>query len=508
MIVRRPALVLALALTASGRAHAGPGDAGKKAPPPAPAASDKPEDLAKPMTLADVIQVAVRQAPDLARAAIDTRAFAAIAKRALGAEDTKLTATAAIDADTFGNDTRTAQVELARLLPGGTVVAVKGDVTRTVIPGIDGAVPPVPDSKAIVADARLAITQPLLRGFGLVAANPDKYASRANRSASQLREIQAAEVMISRVVAQYWQLALSWRQLAVRRSAVDLAKKQLQYTEGAIRAGKIAGAEAIAVKQAIAFREQDVLDGEIDVWQQSMTLRVLVGMEIGPDVTPIATDELPDAEAVELDQHALIQQALDNNYDIKASTVGLGAFKASVSGARSQLLPRLDLHGEIGPVGASGDKVGTAFSNLTKADDYGYFASLDFEWNIDADGPEGEAAVQTQNLRGAEVDLTELELRVAGDTAVLIKRVEANAQAVTLGKEAIELAEANVDAEQKKMEAGKSNNNEVLRRQDELQLARLRLAVSQAQYQTARAQLEVETGTILDTHGITYRTAK
>jgi outer membrane protein TolC len=475
-------------------------------PDRAHADDNKPEDVVQQMSLADVMQVAVRQAPDLARAAIETRTFNAFAKRALGAEDTKLTMSGDITRSDFeANNLATARAAITRLLPGGTIVQLKGDMLR----GLSPPDPMIPGSGGLEYDVntKLSITQPLLRGFGLVASNATKYVSRANRSATQLREMHGASTMVSRVVDAYWQLALTWRQLAVRRNAVEVAKKQLQYTEGAIKSGKIAGAEAIPVKQAIAQREQDVLQAEVDVWEQSMNLRVLVGMEIGPDVGPIATEELPEVAAIELDQRALIQQALDNNYDIAASTVGLGAFEAAVTGSRSQLLPKLDVRAELGPRGEA-SKFGNAVSDMTKFKKYALFASVDFEWNIDADQPEAEVQVQTQNLRGAEVDLRELKLQVAGDVATLIKVVEASAKSAELGKLAVSLAEDNVQAEQKKLEAGKSNNNEVLRRQDELQLARLRYANILANHQTARARLEVQTGAILATHGISYRPSK
>jgi outer membrane protein TolC len=458
----------------------------------------KPEDAAQKLALSEVISVAVRQAPELENARIDARTSNALAKGATGAEDTKLTATVEVSKTDFGpGDLITTRLALTRLLPGGTILSLGGDVERNHRP-ISEANP-----GAFIATPTLSITQPLLRGFGLVAANPQKYVARANRTANQLREMQAACVSLSRVVEAYWDVALAWRTLAVRRSAVELAKKQLQYTEGAIKSGKIAGAEAIPVKQAIAQREQDVLNAEVEVWRLSMDLRRIAGMEIGPDVAPVATEELPEPGEVQLDQRALIQQALDNNYDLAADAAGLEGFRAAVSGAKSQRLPRVDVSATAGPRGA-GDKLGKAFSSID-FDHYVVSAALDFEWNIDNDGPQAEVAVQTQNLEGAEVDARVLRLQVAGDVVTLVKIVEAAAKAAALGKQQVALAEDNVEAEQKKLEAGKSNNNEVLRRQDELQLARLRLAATLAGYQTARAKLEVQTGQILKTHGISYR---
>src|SRR5258705_4189941 len=106
-------------IAAAGVARAGGGGdgGGKKAAPPPPTAGDRAEDAAEMMTLADVLKVAIRQAPALANAAIDTRTSAALARRATGPEDTIVSGTGEWIKNSFGGDTRTAELAITRLLP-------------------------------------------------------------------------------------------------------------------------------------------------------------------------------------------------------------------------------------------------------------------------------------------------------------------------------------------------------------------------------------------------------
>ena len=73
---------------------------------------------------------------------------------------------------------------------------------------------------------------------------------------------------------------------------------------------------------------------------------------------------------------------------------------------------------------------------------------------------------------------------------------------IALDEKAIQLAEENVKAEQRKLELAKSTTFEVLRRQDDLQQVRLRHATSVVNYLSARAELDGLTGAILSQFGI------
>ena len=77
------------------------------------------------------------------------------------------------------------------------------------------------------------------------------------------------------------------------------------------------------------------------------------------------------------------------------------------------------------------------------------------------------------------------------------QRAQAALANIALGDQAIDLAEQNVAAEQKRFELGKTNNFEVVRRLDELEQARLRQASAVADYLAARADLDGLSGAIL-----------
>jgi outer membrane protein TolC len=92
--------------------------------------------------------------------------------------------------------------------------------------------------------------------------------------------------------------------------------------------------------------------------------------------------------------------------------------------------------------------------------------------------------------------------RLAVRATRAVQRARAALASIALGNQAIDLAEQNVAAEQKRFELGKTTNFEVLRRQDELEQARLRHASAVADYLAARVDLDGLSGAILTRYGI------
>jgi outer membrane protein TolC len=78
-----------------------------------------------------------------------------------------------------------------------------------------------------------------------------------------------------------------------------------------------------------------------------------------------------------------------------------------------------------------------------------------------------------------------------------VQRARAALASIALGDDAVDLANQNVVAEQTRFQLGKSTNFEVLRRQDELEQARLRQASAVADYLAAQADLDGLSGAIL-----------
>jgi len=457
-----------------------------------------------------VIAAAVRQSPELERARIDTEAARASMLRAAGSEDVHLGALASWD-DTHaastdplgGNAAQRMMVSASRTLStGGTLsVAAIGD-RQTSTPSAIGAALGAVSGKRYAASAAVKLDQPLLRGAGSREFEaPIRQAARQRDAAVLGQEARARDLVVSLVQA-YWQVAFAWRQLELRKASLDLAQQQLDYTMGMVRAEKVAGSEALAVQAAIAIRRQDVIASEQELYERSLALRQLGGLEIGPEALLVKTEALAaGTTAAELDLPTVVRGAFDHSSELAALEASRHAAEtgaeAAVSAARSKL--DLELEGSVVGSDVSADK---ALRSAVSHPGYTAFAQLTFDHAIERRTERGGEAAARAVLLAARVAEHDARAKLAVRATRSAQRANAALANISLGADAISLAEQNVAGEQRRFELGKSTNFEVLRRQDELEQARLRHATAVRDYLMARADLDGLDGTILRQFGI------
>ena len=459
---------------------------------------------AQALSLPDVLAVAVRQSPELERAALDVDVARGQLQRAEGLEDVTIGVTAGFDRSRWDGATpevtesRTATLSIRRALPTGGSIAVGASGARTTDIAAGVSTPPA------VSTVTLSLIQPLLRGLGTTAAREARHAARYELDAAARASEARARDLVRAIVDGYWQVALARRQLEVREASLVLAQKQLAYTEGAIRTGKIAKSEQLAVEQVIALRRQDILAAQLVVWDRSLALRQLAGLEISADAIEIATTPLPAIPDAAIDLRAQVALAIEHSADLASLEAVQRAAQVRLDAARNRLLPQLDLAITGGPAGASTSLSG-AVDKLTAGGGYTFGASVSLGYAIGRNDEHGLVSEARARAWRAKVDARDARALVILDTARAVQLARASLESVRLGEKAIELAEANIEAEQRKFEDRKSTNFEVLRRQDELEQAKLRHAVAIVDHLAARARLDELAGTILDKYKIKLR---
>jgi outer membrane protein len=462
--------------------------------------------------LADLVTVAVRQSPDLARARIDLDAARAQLTRAQGSEDTHVGLQAQTNVVIAGKDDPTGDSDIefgalsvSRAVSTGGTISVAASAERASQIGtvLDPAGHPVADRLTRYSTGfALRLVQPLLRGAGSDAFEaPIRQAERQRDAAALTSEARARDVLTS-LAQGYWQVAFSWRQLEIRKASLDLGQQQLAYTESAIRAEKVPRSELLAVQQAIATRKQDVIAGEQDLYERSLALRQLAGLEIGPTAIAVRTEALPaKIDAVDPDIDAVVRAAFAHSAELAAAVQSRRAAEAAGQAADSAAQPRLDLDIAGGPIGAAAD-AGDALSSTFSKPGVSIVGSLTGDVTIERRTERGGLAAARAAVLSAKIAERDAQARLAVRATRAVQRARAALASVALGNQAISLAEQNVAAEQKRFELGKSTNFDVLRRQDELEQARMRQASSVADYLAASAELDGLSGAVLTRYHI------
>lgn len=474
-------------------------------------ASQLPDSLftwagtATQVTLADLLQFAIRQSPALQSAKIDLTIAEAQVEQTWARRDwtarvqasgAKSGATLFSGIQVSGQSMASVAADLFRVLPTGGTVGIRigtqySDINSTFF-----------SSKAWSDTISGSITQPLLRGGGRNVYDSTERKLELSRDASVLAQRLTALQTVQTVVSTYWDLVLAERQVAITEASLALARERLRVTQIAVKGGKVATAEVPAVELAIATRQEDVLNGELAVLDRSIALRRSVGMPIADQelVLRVATDV--EIRNRDVDLHSLLDKAYAASPELAELAKQDQAATIDIEVTENGLLPQLDVALSLGPTGFDPTFTGAA-KNVAKLNTYQINGSLTFSRSLhayDIRGRSDELRAGRQKLR---VNSLDLRAQIAQAMARAVAQRELANRRVVLSQTAIELANENVRIETDRFNLGRSTNFDVLNRLEEQRQAELRKAQAQVDWHKAETVILALTGDLLPTFGIT-----
>jgi outer membrane protein TolC len=478
-------------------------------------------DDSKPLSLMQAIQRALAGNPDLRRERVAVAKAAARQMVAAGQFDLHLDAhlaterqvvpsiacgSACVDLSAGTTTTTSLGLGLSRDLETGGRLSIIGLAQRIVASDL----PALSDSSYFLggtvyqSNLALAFTHPLLRGLGSEVALANVHKTRIEQDIAELnRQMRACNVVRDVAVA-YWELAYATQDLAIRRSAVELAQEQLHTTQAMIGVGRLADADAASVERAIAQRLEELATGEQNLYFRSLDLQVLFGVPVEADLPTLAASDAPVAGASNVDESAELSRALEANPQLRALRRGLDLSQTDLAVARNTLRPRLDLGTRIGPVGRS-ERLPDSLRNTGGFADIGWLAELTFELPVQNRAARGRMMAAEEDLHLAQVDADDLAARIRDLVLRSTRGIRTAGKRVELGRREVEFAEKNLEAERARFQAGRATNNDVLLRQQELKDAQTRLLRATVDQSEAEVALAAVTAEVLDRYGIVLR---
>ena len=508
----------------TGAAFAAP-DAATPAPAPAPAAVTEPTPPAPEavptgpaLSLRQALTRAVSDNPDLQRerVAVDTaRANLTAAEGqfdfVLSSDGTfaRRTTPRVRDNNPTAGFTNTLALDLGlqrALETGGSVALVAQQTsTRTNSPIQCGAL----DSMGVIecsfhsTGVNLTFNHPLLRGFGTEVAMANLRKQHILRDVALLNRQARAAVVVRDVVVAYWELAYATADLAIRHSAVELAAAQRASTQAQVDIGKLGLADLAAVDRAIADRQLDVAVAEQTRLGRALDLEKLLGRPVQASFAAPATDPVPDSSDAS-DLPAAMAHALESSPALRALRAGQDLTVIDLRTAEALLRPRLDLTASIGAAGRKAG-LGDAWSQTANLDDKTWSLGLAFQWPLQNRAAEGVAGAARAADVKTRIDLAALENDIRGSVVRLSMAARTAARRRDLARQAVTYAQQNLDAERARFDVGRSTNNDVLLRQQEMKAAEIQVARASADAAEAQGALAAVTGEILDDYGLVLR---
>jgi len=375
---------------------------------------------------------------------------------------------------------------------------------------------------ALTSNMAITFSQPLIQNRGTYVNKLSLMMARSRLKGSEFNQTTQFINLVSTAENAYWDLVSARENLRVAISAEDTAGKFLELQQKQLELGALSPLDIYQAEQTMASRKLDVAQAKFRLAQLEDTLRKQIGADLDADARrlPLVLTETVDVPATTdpIDREATVLRATTTRPDLKAAQQNLDIDDLSIHQARNALLPNLALTGNYTANGRGGVLLVRA-GGITPLVSIpgGLPDALEQMFGFGFTSYQlGLRLVLPIRNRAASADMADAVVRKKQDAlsvrnsqqtirlSVLnaITNLESSRESVKLAKIALDYAEKNLDAANKKYELGTGLQLDVSNAQDRKVQAESQVVSNAIQVRKNLINLLVQTGTLLDERGI------
>lgn len=388
-----------------------------------------------------------------------------------------------------------ASLGLAGVLPTGTGYGLSVNDYRSGGTGINDYL--------YTGTAKLTLTQPLLKNFGL---DPNLAQIRVYRKRRDIAIQNFAWLVmnkISDVSRAYYELVFAIEDHKAKVEDLNRAKQLLEENRKRVQVGVMSPLDVTQAEAGVAEREEAVILAERAIKDNENTLKRLISADVrafqGDTLVPV---DYPLVVMVEADATRSTRTALEQRPDFIAARHELDRRNILVKYNRNQLWPELDLQASYGMNGLTYNGFDTLTSRQLGSDNPAWGVGISISFPLGNRQARANYNIARLDREQSLLTLKQLEqdIVVAVDNAV--GRLQTNLKRVDATRAASRLAEESLKAEETKLRAGTSTSFLVLQAQSLLAAARSAEIRARADYGESLVELARVEGSTLQKNNI------
>lgn len=461
----------------------------------------------RPLSLKDCIEIALKQnldvkiqryEPEIARyelslayAAYEPALSGSGLRRSSRTEDVSPT-----NATDTINKEDSFRASIIGLLPTGLSYDIGGDIANLRGRDADGSF------ENTTGGASIQLRQPLLRNAWIDATRLTIQVNKKLLKISELALRQQIMATVTSVKVAYYDLKLAQQTVKVQEAALGLAEQLLSANRQRVEQGVLAPLDEKQAESQVASQRAILLVAQRLLAAQQNVLKSLLSdnMSEWQDVIVEPTDEMS-AVPVRLNREESWSRSLTLRPDLLQLRSDVERLGMVLKFHRNQLYPQLDLVGSYGFAGAERE-FGGAFRDIARGNSpaYSYGAVLTIPLGNKAD--RSRYRISKAEQQQALVELQRLEQAIMLQVEDAVNLARTNFERVDTTRQARVFAESALEAEQSKLENGRSTSFFVLQLQRDLTAARSAEIQALADYNKALAQLALREGTVFELDNI------
>jgi outer membrane protein TolC len=341
--------------------------------------------------------------------------------------------------------------------------------------------------------------QPLLKNFWIDNTRLQIFLDKKNLKITELDLRNQVMTTITAVEQAYFELVYSQENVKVQRKALELAEQLLAENRKRVEVGTLAPLDEKQAESQAASSRADLLAAIGTEGTQQRVLKSLLSDEYSnwKDVSVQPVDPLV-AIPQRFDRQESWSRGMSLRPDLLQQKLALEKQGYVVKFQKNQLFPQLDLVGTAGYNASSTTSFDDAVNQVAARDNpyWTIGGQMSFPLgNVNARNTYKAAKLTKEQIW---LQLKQLQQNILIQIENAIEVAKTALQRVGATREARIYAEAALDAEQKKLENGKSTSFQVLQLQRDLTTARSTEIRALADYNEALANVAVNEGTTLD----------
>jgi outer membrane protein len=370
-----------------------------------------------------------------------------------------------------------------------------------------------PFAPQLGSDLDFNVTQPLLRGFKI---DQLRQSVLQNRKQLEIADVQLAQRITntSRNVRHlYYNLLLSVSSATVAQGSLELARQLLKNNERRVEVGTMAPIDIVEAQAEVARNEETVIVRQAQIQAAEDALRTQILNPSQPDfwTTKLEPAEQPALSPRPVDQEAAVKNALSNRTDLMVLRKQIESVDLDVKFAQNQKLPALNLSAAYGTTGVGGllrefggedengnpriisesqrsfrDVLGDVFGNDFRS----WSFSVNVSYPLGTSQADAGLAASRLERQQAGVSLRQLELEITRQVREAARDISTTLQRVAATRNARELMERRLEAENKRLAVGLADTFRLFQAQRDLDFAKQSELAAIIDYNRALIDLE------------------
>lgn len=362
---------------------------------------------------------------------------------------------------------------------------------------------------SVFGNFSIQISQPLLRGFGLLPNRGPIIVAQRNLAESRANFRQQVSTIVLNVVTQYWSVVQARENLDVTQSLLAQAQQSYDHDKQALQKGALPPLDIYRSESQVAQRRVTEIQAEYAVKEAEDAFRHILGADIDPNIRALdlnLTEKAePTGELLSVDIAAELKKAMQNRADLEAQRLQLESDDLNVRIAHNGLKPQLLLSALYSGSGLNTTTTGPFLEALDQSFGFTqptYGGSLTLNLPIRNYAAKATFATAQISKRRDLYSERQLNQQITLDVANAVHQLEQSKLSMEAAKIALNLAQKNMQAEQRKYELGAETLFVVLETQSELAQVEQSLIQAQVNYQLAVATVYHATGELLGNYNV------